>query len=327
MLKKILIDIRVNKASYEISQDLHSNKLGEFYLRFEDDPAKLNLLIHSFDEQGIPLNSAYVDVENPRLHYYPISIGQYALEKFNRWINTGDEDTKLHFLRIADWFYENRIDDDKLGTYWLTDIPKPEYKVNKPWKSAFTQSRAISVLLRSWQVTGRGKYFTAAKNALIPFTYDIEEGGVSAFYKSAYPIYEEYVAEEPTAVLDGHNFSLLGLYDFLRAVTLEFDREGHELATNLFNKGIVSLIKRLPDYDMGYWLKFNLCEMKHYPKIDPCTVSYLRLVLLQLEVFYRLTENKKFINYKNKFSRYDSLFNILRMYPVKYKALKKLNRV
>ncbi|MBU1679649.1 MAG: D-glucuronyl C5-epimerase family protein, partial [Bacteroidetes bacterium] len=271
-------------------------------------------------ENGVPLNTSYVDVAEPRLHYYPISIGQYSLAVYNSYVETGSEEKKEHFMRIADWFVINAVQGSNLGAYWLTEIPKPEYKVFSPWKSAFTQSRAISVLLRAWQITNEEKYLSIAASALNPFKFDISQGGVSVIRNST-KFYEEYVAAEPTLVLDGHIFSMLGLYDFIRAVP------ENQLAKDLFNDGINALIKFLPEFDMGYWLRFNLCQMEHYPQIDPCTIGYLRLVLIQLKLLYEITKNDEFIKYYNKFKRYDKPGNILRMYLVKYKALKKLNRL
>jgi hypothetical protein len=229
-------------------------------------------------------------------------------------------------MKIAVWFYENKIEDDRLGTYWLTEIPKPEYKVLTPWKSAFTQSRAISVLLRAWQNTGEEKYLDTAKKALIPFTYDIKNKGVTVFSKHG-KFYEEYVAAEPTMVLDGHIFSLFGLNDFTRAVTKDIDKEYNEKAKGLFNEGIESLLKWLPEYDLGFWLRFNMCKMDHYPDIDPCTIGYLRLITIQLRVLFLITGNKEFQMYSEKFRNYHKPFNILKMYSVKYKALKKINRL
>lgn len=324
MGKKLVTDVMANAEPYKISEDLHSEKLGEFYFLFEEDPAKLNKLINDFDENGIPVNSSYIDVENPKPHYYPISIGQYGLAVFNTFIRTGSEEKKTHFLRIADWFYENKTEDE-LGCYWLTDIPKPEYKVIKAWKSAFTQSRAVSILLRAWQITGEQKYFDCSKKALSIFSVNYSDNGVS-FVNPKWNFYEEYVAEKPTMVLDGHIFSMLGIYDFMR-VSKNFDKEGYQKASGLFDKGINGLLVNLPEYDLGFWLKFNLCKMDHYPKIDPCTIGYLRLVVLQLKLLAKITGNKELDNYYNKFKEYDRLFNIFRMYPLKYKALKKLNRI
>lgn len=323
MAKKFLADFNINKQPYEISTDVVSSELGEYYFLFEDDPSKLNKLITGFDDNGIPINKAYVDVENPKTHYYPISIGQYGLALFNKFIRRKDKAALEHFLRIADWFFNNKIEDEKLGTYWLTDIPKPEYRIQKGWKSAFTQSRAISILLRAWQITSDDKYFYAAENSLKIFSIDIKEGGVAVKLNFG-NIYEEYAADEPTMVLDGHVFSLFGLYDFIRATK---EKNSNAFAIKLFDEGIAGLLNLLPKYDLGYWVRFNLCQMKHYPPIDPCTIGYLKLVAQQFIVLYRLTDNVTFLNYSKKFYGYLKYGNILRMLIIKYKALKKLNRL
>ncbi|MBU0559465.1 MAG: D-glucuronyl C5-epimerase family protein, partial [Bacteroidetes bacterium] len=206
MIKKLFADVFNKSEPFRISNDIHNRELKHYYFLFEEDPAKLNKLISAFDENGIPLNSAYIDVAEPKLHYYPISIGQYALAIFNTYVETKSEEKKKLFLNIADWFLINAVTDEILGTFWLTDIPKPEYKVYTSWKSAFTQSRAISVLLRAWQLTGEEKYLSLASSALTPFKFDISKGGVAVVSNST-KFYEEYVAAEPTLVLDGHIFS------------------------------------------------------------------------------------------------------------------------
>ena len=324
MLKKFYYDIFSQDSPYKIADDLHSSKLGYYYFLFEEDPTKLNRLISGFDENGIPINKAYIDVANPKPHYYPISIGQYGLAVFNSFIATNDENKKNHFLRIADWFIKNKIEDDVFGVYWLTDIPKPEYKIDKPWKSAFTQSRAISILLRAWQITNDDKYFSTAAESLKIFEIDISKNGVSNIFEFG-KFYEEYPASQPTMVLDGHIFSLLGLYDFVRAA--DKSSNYYLQAESLFNAGINALIYLLPDYDMKYWVKFNLCKMDHYPKIDPCTIGYLRLISLQLHLLYRITDNELFEQYSKKFISYITPINIFRMMLIKYSALKKLNRL
>ena len=326
MLKKLHTDIFYEEEPFKIAPELQSQQLGYFYFLFEEDPAKLNKSIKGFDKDGIPVNSSYVDVEKQQLHYYPISIGQFALAVFNSYIQSHDKQKLQHFLRIADWFYNNKIEDDRLGVFWLSDMPKPEYKAYAPWKSAFTQSRAISILLRAWQQTGNNKYLEIAKKTLLPYTKDIHEGGVTAFTKYG-KFYEEYVASEPTMVLDGHTFSLLGLYDFIRAVPETTDPGNHSLAEELFNEGVESLIKWLPEYDLGYWIKFNMCKMEHYPAIDPATLGYWRLVVLQLKLLYKITGRKELIDYHKKFKAYKKPVNIIKMYLAKYKALKKMNRL
>lgn len=324
MLRKFINDIFSDETPYRIAEDLNSDVLGFYYFLFEENPAKLNRLISDFDEKGIPINKSYVDVENPKPHYYPISIGQYGLAVFNSYFATKDEDKKNHFIRIADWFIENKIEDEELGIYWLTEIEKPEYKIYGPWKSAFTQSRAISILLRAWQITGNQNYYNVAAKALRIFEIDIKNNGVSVSFEFG-KFYEEYAANEPTMVLDGHIFSLLGIYDFIRVADKKSN--SYLLANNLFNDGINVLINLLPEFDMNFWVKFNLCKMSHYPEIDPCTIGYLKLVSLQLDLLYGITGNEIFKHYSSKFIGYKKTANIFRMLLIKFKALKKLNRL
>ncbi len=328
MFKRFLTDLSENKSI--IIQPDTSQELNNYYILFSEEqinrrggnkPLK-------FDDQGILQIHSYIDIKVGKgYYYYPITIGQYALAVFHAYLKTKSQEKKEHFLKIALWFYNNRTDDPQNGTYWETTVPKPEYKVFSPWKSAFAQSRALSVLLRAWQLTGNIDYLEVCKKALIPFTLDIEEDGVTANKKKGYPFYEEYVADAPTMVLDGHMFSLFGLYDFMRAIPENLDKENHLLAKKLFNDGISSLEHWLPKFDMGFWMCFNYCQMDHYPEIDPCTIGYSRLVRTQLDILFKLSGQPILKKYHDKLQKYDSWLNILRMYPIKYNALKKLKRI
>lgn len=327
MAGKLWNDLRALNRRIPANLSVQEASLGYYYIRFREEPRKLNRLIAGFDEQGIPLNTTYIDVEEKRLHYYPISIGQYALAVFHSWLDTGSADKKAHFLRIADWFCQNRTESDTWGAYWLTDVPKPEYGVTAPWKSAFAQSRGLSVLLRAWQLTGSEEYLRIAKRALVPFGLDISQGGVSADRASGQTFYEEYVAAAPTRVLDGHLFSLFGLYDAVRAISSDIDAEARTLAKAWFEEGVEGLKAQLPGFDMGFWLRFNRCDLPGYPQDDPCTIGYLKLVAAQLSILHAITGDDFFHRYAMKLEAYLRPANVLRMYRFKATALKKLNRL
>lgn len=326
MLAKLKHDL-FSKHEIPLAENITSSILQEYYIVFEEDPQKLNRLIAHFDKDGVPLNNTYIDVEEKKLHYYPISIGQYALAVFHSWLKTGDETKKTLFLKIAQWFFDSRIEDKEQGFYWLTDVPKPEHNISTPWKSAFVQSRVLSVMLRAWQLTGNHKYLDVCKKALIPFTKDIKEGGVSVRRKKRETFYEEYVAEYPTRVVDGHIFSLFGLYDFIRAVPKELDAGSHELATRLFKEGVEGLSNLWTSLDLKFWLKYSLSEVPGYPPNDPCTVGYLRLIRAQLKVLQKIAPNSQINSFLEKTIKVDKPFNIAKMYFLKYKSLKKLNRL
>ncbi len=326
MLKKLKRDL-FNRPDLQLSENNKSRELKEYYLIFEDNPKKLNRLIAHFDENGVPLNTTYIDVEEKKLHYYPISIGQYALAIYHNWLHTGNLEKKAHFLRIAEWFYNNRAEEETLGAYWLTDVPKPEHLITKAWKSAFAQSRALSVMLRAWQLTGDKKYFECCKKALIPFTKDINDGGVAIRRNRGETFYEEYVAKYPTRVIDGHIFSLFGLYDFVRAVPDKLDPDSHRLAKRLFDEGVEGIANQWQKLNLGFWIRYSLSEIPGYPKDDPCTVSYLRLIGMQLKVLIKLTQHPELIRFYERIKSVDKFLNILRMYRLKYQSLKKLNRL
>ncbi|RHR77783.1 D-glucuronyl C5-epimerase family protein [Odoribacter sp. AF15-53] len=327
--KRMLTDFNENKH-LTICLDNKNSKLSCYYFVFEEDKINTRGGNHPFlfDAQGIPQVHSYIDVVDTKGYfYYPITIGQYALAVFHTWLKTQDPDKKAYFLRFADWFMDKRTDDPMLGTYWLTETAKPEYGVNTPWKSAFAQSRAISVLLRAWQLTGDKTYLETATRALIPFTKDITSGGVSVDREKGETFYEEYVAAKPTRVLDGHGFCLFGLYDYIRAVPESVNPNGHALAQQLFDEGVEGLIRQIPKFDMGFWSRFNRCDLPGYPQDDPCTIGYLRLVRQQFLILHGLTGREELHTFSEKFRHYDRIPNILKMYRHKFRALKKLNRL
>ena len=324
MWGKLIQDWKHKHPGVPEKAEIKSSRLGPYYLLFEDDFKKLNKLLVSFDKAGIPLSESYIDVQENGLHYYPISIGQYGLGVFNSYHQTGDQGKKARFLKIADWFVNTQTVEPGKGCHWLTDVPKPEYGISKPWKSAFTQSRAISILLRAWQMTHEERYYKPAAGALIPFTLSAGEGGVAVDREWSATFYEEYVAEYPTRVLDGHLFALLGLFDGVRAL-----KPGPEqsLARQLFDEGVQGLIKQLPLFDLGNWVLFNRCDVPGYPNPDLCTRNYMILVIKLLKIIHMLTDDLVLLDYHHKFSGYLKLPNILRMYRMKYKTLKSLNRI
>lgn len=323
MLKKLVSDFKTPKVRYPIAADLHSQILGDYYFVFREErvsAGKDQALISKFNENGIPINKTYIDVKDKDFVYFPISIGQMGLAVFNTYLQTKSEKDKNRFLKFAEWFYNNAEVTGELGIRWLTDVKLPAYHTPENWQSAFSQSRGISVLLRGYQLTGKKEYAEMAEKALISFTKPIEEGGVTAYTQWG-PFYEEYTSEVPTLVLNGKIFALCGLYDFVRVFP------ENKLARKLFEDGVETLENILPQYDMGYWSKYNLCVAPWYPKTDPATISYQKLHVTQLKMLYQLTKQEVFKNYMLTFDKQNTLLNAFRTYFVKFRALRKLNRL
>jgi hypothetical protein len=322
MIAKFKKDITRDRKIYDIAEEIHSPELGDYYFIMTED---MMLAGHSqkyhFDEEGIPIIPSYIDVEEQKMLYYPISIGQYGLAIWQTYLNTKKDSDKNRFLKIAEWFVENRIDDDKLGSYWLTDVDKPAYRIKAPWKSAFSQARAINILLRAFQLTGKSKYQKIAERALVPFEYPVKEGGVTSFINEGW-FYEEYTSPHtPVLVLNGMIFAIWGIYDCIRVFP------ENTQASNIFKQGIAALQNILPKYDMGFWSKYSLCSADFHPTIDPATIGYHHLHILQLEVMHKITGNELFHEYAQKWRRDVNWWNIIKMYKIKYGALKTMNRL
>jgi len=312
-----------NPTIWPITKDLWSQKLGEYYFVFTEEAMenqKGGQKSIVYDDNGIPMNPTYVDVKDKDFVYFPITIGQVGLAIFHTYLKTNSEKDKERFLKFPNWFFNNAVDDDKLGVRWLTDVALPQYRNPGPWQSAFVQGRGISNLLRGYQLTGKEEWKEMAEKALISFTIPVNKGGVTSFTKHG-QFYEEYTAEVPTCVLNGMIFAMCGVTDFVRVFP------EHKLARKLYNEGIETLKNSLPDFDLGYWSKYNLVDIDWYPKNDPSTITYQHLHITQLQMLYNLTEEKIFKEYADKFTKQINLFNIFKMYISKYKSLKKLGRL
>jgi len=308
---------------YDVTGDLHAPQLGTYYLLFDENRiVNQKGATKSFvlDEKGIPVTPTYIDVKEKSHVYFPITIGQYGLAVFHTYLRTRSESDRSRFLRIADWFYDNRIEDDRLGTYWLTDVSLPAYRNPGPWQSAFVQGRGISVLLRGYQLTGNSPYLDVAQGALKPFLHLVSEGGVTSSTEWG-PFYEEYTSGVPTLVLNGMIFSLCGVHDFVRVFP------ENRLSRRIFDDGIQTLKNILPEYDLGYWSRYNLCTADWYPKIDPATVAYHHLHITQLKMLYRLTGEEVFEEYADRFAAQCTFSNIIRTYRMKFQALKEMGRL
>lgn len=323
MLKKIRRDFSAAGRRYTLTDDMHSRLLGEYYFQFLEkrvSQGKDQPLISKFDENGIPINKTYVDVDSKDYVYFPISIGQMGLAVFHTVLQSGSEKDKHRFMKFADWFTEHAEEDPKLGVRWMTDVPLPQYRNPGPWQSAFSQSRGMSILLRAYQLTGDMTYADLAKGALLPFTFAVADGGVTSFTEWG-PFYEEYPADVPTLVLNGMVFSLCGVRDFVRV----FPKD--RLAREVFDQGIQTLRRILPEYDLGYWSRYNLCRAGWYPKTDPATFTYQNLHIVQMQLLYKWTEDPFFQEYADLFESQICMWNQIRMYVTKYFALRKIGRI
>ncbi|MGB0424037.1 MAG: D-glucuronyl C5-epimerase family protein, partial [Flavobacteriales bacterium] len=226
--------------------------------------------------------------------YNPVTIGLNALRAYQTFLKSGDEYQKEVFLANANWLVEN-IDHE--GAWILNqDVAIGKHLIKGPWVSALSQGLGISVLTRSYQLTGDQKMLETANLALEPFTKTIAKGGVAT--ENEFGLwFEEYpLLGSPTHVFNGFMYSLFGLNDL--AIVGD-----SKLAEQLFETGILALEKALPLYDAGSWTKYSLNQESNLKNHwNYCSPWYQKLHTSQLTALAELTQNSTLKSYSQKFA-------------------------
>ncbi|QKY71107.1 D-glucuronyl C5-epimerase family protein [Lentibacillus sp. CBA3610] len=201
----------------------------------------------TFTPEGIPKT-----IYPHGAYFNPSTIAQYGLQHYSLYLKTNDVSSKNKFLRVADWFVNHQ--DSRGGWAYQFDhdfFPKRLNKLKGPWYSAIGLGMAMSVLSRAFYLTKNRKYRSYALQAKMLFKTPSAGNGVLAKFESNYLFYEECPTDPPSYVLNGFMFSLIGLYDLFKATN-------NNEAKWLYDRGIVTLKRMLPLYDLGNRTAYDL---------------------------------------------------------------------
>ena len=230
------------------------------------------------------------DILVPKYHvdtgeeiYFSIGIFQYGLAAYDLFLKTHDEIYKNKLIACADWAVANQQDDGG----WVTfAYQNPEH----PY-SSMAQGEGISLLIRAHIVTREKKYIRAAERAKDFMLKPIPEGGTTGYENGDVIFYEDTCNP---VILNGWIFSLWGLFDYCKAV--EEDRVKNTLTATLN-----SLKKKLPEFDIGYWSKYE--DGKRI-----CSPFYHKLHIAQLRAMYDLFGDEIYKEYADKWEKYQKSF-------------------
>ncbi|MEK7727759.1 MAG: D-glucuronyl C5-epimerase family protein [candidate division KSB1 bacterium] len=204
--------------------------------------------IYPRDEGGVP-QVYYPHLQ--RLVYNPITVAQYGLHQLSVFAHTHDSHARAEALLMADWLVAHlRAWRSDLHA-WVFDFDLPFYGPAAPWISALAQGQGISLLLRACAVNHHPSYEEACRRAVAAFYHRIEAGGVARNFPEGALAFEEYPTREPSLVLNGILFALLGLLDY---ATYFSDTR----ARSCFEAGMLGVKKNLLRYDTGYWNFYDL---------------------------------------------------------------------
>jgi hypothetical protein len=230
-------------------------------------------LASNIDPPHIILKSGIPFVSYPKIGYQrnPVAAAQYGLWAYG----SHDERSATH---VADWLLAHQ---SRRGTWnyrFDADLNGGEQRIRSPWISAMAQGQAMSLLERVYRLTGERRYLRAAVQALAALQESVARGGVRRCFRGdcRLPFFEEYPTPQPTYVLNGFMFTLIGLHDLASVAP-------HSDAQALYDDGRRTLIAALPDYDRDGLATYDLSSRKCAAPIYQVIHVYLLRTLNSIE--------------------------------------------
>lgn len=214
------------------------------------------------DDFGIP----YRIYQSVGKQYNPTRIAAYSLAHFNRHAVTGDVELNAKFLKCANWFLNN----DSARYVYHFDWND----LKAPWISCMAQGEAASVLIRAYKKTGDKQYLQQAEKALEPFFTGIKQGGLQSKLPDGSLFLEEYPSANPSHVLNGFLYALIGLGEFI-------DISQSPRHNELFVKLSLSVCKNIEVWCCRNWSLYE--DENKANGLNFCTPSYHNLQITQLK--------------------------------------------
>lgn len=271
----------VGRSYWHVAQGLGSQFVpGALAGYFNDLRAKADWP-GPIDDLGLPVARI-----NGTMLYFPTTILQKGLGHWDRWLQTGrcKADEYEEFARVVRWAVSTQ---DHRGGW---PLPAIEPAAVSPY-SAMIQGQGISVLCRSYHVTGSRKHLVAAMRAAELMLAPVTQGGTMRS-SSAGIILEEIPTQKPMTVLNGWIFALFGLYD------LSLLSPDPVIISSL-SSTVRALASLLPTFDSGYWSYYDSCGSLASP-------FYHRLHIAQLRVLQEAfpEHSPAFMSVADQYERY-----------------------
>jgi heparosan-N-sulfate-glucuronate 5-epimerase len=262
-MKKILSDIsKYISSTAEYSPNFLTEKEFLYPIDLDFTLDDVESYYSPQDEHGIP----FKEYSSVGKQYNPTRIAAYALANYSRYKTFNEEEYFSHFMTCVDWFMSNLNARYEYNFDW-DDL-------TAPWISCMAQGEAVSVLVRAYKLTGDQMYIDHAELSLRPFFVTIEEGGVQSTLPDGSLFIEEYPSRNPTHVLNGCLYALIGLGEFISV-------RNSIKHIELFEKLSSTVVNNIEVWSAGYW---SLYESKHNTVgLNQCTPSYHNLHISQLK--------------------------------------------
>jgi hypothetical protein len=276
------------------------DELGEYYMDFCQ---KAHYSSH-LDAGGIPMLDYRGKIG---LQYNPIAISQWGLGNYNlSRKNQSSQDQNLKnpefrktcrrkYLAASNWLVSH-LEQNSAGVWVWNHYFDWEYRdtLKAPWYSGLAQGQGISLLVRAYAETGNAEYLDSARRAFDSFLKSTAEGGVVFRDEQQRSWVEEYIVFPPTHILNGFIWAAWGIRDYFLTT-----KDGK--AEELFEQVVQTLLANLHKYDFGFWSLYEQSGTRLPMLASP---FYHKLHIVQLRVMYRLSGQKLFADFADRWQTY-----------------------
>jgi hypothetical protein len=201
----------------------------------------------------------------------------------------GPEAAKSMLANCADWLLDHIAD---RGHFVVWTYPYPfSYNTKPGWRSAHTQAVGLQLLLRQYALSHDPRYLRHFDGLLNAFSVSVEDGGLLDIDSAGVPWFEKFAqaTNSRPRILNGMLFALIGLNDVSTA--------GYPKARAILEKGIESVLKYLPKYDLGDWSSYDILGRR-------ASVHYHKIHIAQLDLLFKITCHEQFKQFHDRFHGY-----------------------
>lgn len=223
---------------------------ANYYKSKEGQPTNYSIKL---DNNGLPMVFYYTEYQ-----YNPVTISQYALTMYGKYLYSKDEVNKNNLIKASDKLLEMMDADGALrenfeyGHYLHNYVP-----FRKGWVCGLGQGQAISALVRTYIVTGDKKYLEGAELAYKFLITPVSKGGTLDTLKELDGtdniFFQEYVTNPKSYTLNGFMYTMLGVYDLSTIKESKYSPS----AAEMFDKSNKTLERILYLYDMGHFTAYD----------------------------------------------------------------------
>jgi len=282
----------------------------------ENWSSRISKGILKFNRKGVVLMNI-----NNRVVYNPALIAHWGLYLITRYVETRNSALIKMIRNIVEWFQKSKEETEYGGYVWRYNFSLPSYHLKQGWISGLAQGLIISFFIRASIILGDSRLLDTARKTFLPMIKPKHEGGVAIIKNAFYWIEECPSVEFDTFILNGFIFSIFGIYDILHAT-------GDRHYLYWFKKALLTLLKMLPLFDLGFWSLYDLAPHAHinfkerllrlllkpdksvkkqsYGKI--ASIHYHKLHIQLLRKLYNISGIELFNYYAEKWSLYFKIF-------------------